>query len=285
MPDVHSPGPVPAPPDWNAAFSALPLETPPADGWARVSAALPAASKPSRARYWIPAAIAASLALMMVWPRDPGEHSAPPSVATVSETSPASATAPERAPATVAVAAQTPTGNASAQESDTTEASGPRSIAAQVDTTPVASTPKKQTPESAPRAVEPAPAQTQLAQTQLAQTPSPSTGDAAAAANAGAEANPLESLYAESAQLEALLSQISDDRVASGPAMALSAQLHDRVASIDAALSQPDLAADARLDLWRERVAALQRLTGVEGTQRWMAANGYRADGEVARIY
>ena len=67
--------------------------------------------------------------------------------------------------------------------------------------------------------------------------------------------------------------------------MALSAELHDRISGVDAALSQPDLDAGQRLALWRERVATLQRLTGVESTQRWMAANGYRADGQVAQIY
>lgn len=82
-----------------------------------------------------------------------------------------------------------------------------------------------------------------------------------------------------------MLAQIRDDRVSSGTAMALSAELHDRLGGIDAALSQPELEAGERLGLWRERVATLQRLTGVESTQRWMAANGYRADGQVAQIY
>ena len=109
------------------------------------------------------------------------------------------------------------------------------------------------------------------------------TGETVAATDNAAPT--LESLYAESARLESLLSQIRDDTVSSGTAMALSAELHDRVTGIDAALSQPDLAADARLKLWRDRVATLQRLAGVETTQRWMVANGYRADGQIAQVY
>lgn len=269
MPDTHSAGSNATPPDWNAAFAALPLENPPNGGWARLSVALPGGRQHSRARYWIPAAIAASLALVMVWPRDHGERQAPVAVTPARSVIPPVAKDDRPVIATLKEA-----GKEAVPSAPATASAQPSAIVAanEVPTARAASTTASRRPpierESTPVPL------------QLAVLPDP-----ASARDASAGTDTLESLYAESAQLESLLAQISDDRVASGPAMALSAQLHDRVAGIDAALSQPDIAAGARLDLWRERVATLQRLTGVEGTQRWMAANGYRADGEVARIY
>jgi len=50
MPDTAHPDTMPH--DWNTAFAALPLETPPADGWSRLSGALdsPAAIRLPRIR-------------------------------------------------------------------------------------------------------------------------------------------------------------------------------------------------------------------------------------------
>ncbi|MEL1263561.1 hypothetical protein [Pseudoxanthomonas putridarboris] len=91
---------------------------------------------------------------------------------------------------------------------------------------------------------------------------------------AAAPSDPLDALYAESAQLEAVLAQLPEARMANAAAEALSAGLHDRVASIDVALSQPALPSDTQADLWRRRVDALRQLTGVETTQRWQLARG-----------
>ena len=60
-----------APRDWNAAFAAVPLEPAPADGWARVAAAL----EPSRRRHgplWLAAAAALLLAVVLPWRLSPG---------------------------------------------------------------------------------------------------------------------------------------------------------------------------------------------------------------------
>jgi len=93
-----------------------------------------------------------------------------------------------------------------------------------------------------------------------------------------------ERLYAESAQLEAVLAMARDDRVASGPAAALSGELDAYLASIDAALSQPGLPRSQRLALWDQRVDALRQVAGFETTQRWLAANGDRYDGALVSV-
>jgi hypothetical protein len=93
-----------------------------------------------------------------------------------------------------------------------------------------------------------------------------------------------ERLYAESAQLEAVLAMARDDRVASGPAAALSDELDAYLTSIDAALSQPALPRSQRLALWDQRVDALRQVAGFASTQRWLAANGDRYDGALVSV-
>ena len=116
----------------------------------------------------------------------------------------------------------------------------------------------------------------------------PAAGTASVAtsqsAPASSQAASLDSLYAESAQLESLLQYARDDRVSSGAAAALSAELDARIAAIDSALIQPGLSPERQLWLWRNRVEALRSLTGFESTRRWLAANGERYDGALARV-
>ncbi len=101
---------------------------------------------------------------------------------------------------------------------------------------------------------------------------------------ADAEAASLDRLYAESARLEALLQHARDSRVASGTAAALSAELDARLGAVDLALMQPGLDQARRLQLWNRRVALLRTFAGFEGTRRWLAANGERYDGALARV-
>jgi hypothetical protein len=75
-----------------------------------------------------------------------------------------------------------------------------------------------------------------------------------------------------------------DDRVASGPAAALSDELDAYLTSIDAALSQPALPRSQRLALWDQRVDALRQVAGFASTQRWLAANGDRYDGALVSV-
>ena len=91
-------------------------------------------------------------------------------------------------------------------------------------------------------------------------------------------------LQAESAQLESLLAYARDERVASGSAAALSAQLDGRVAAIDAALAQPDLAPGRQHALWQQRVDALRTLATFEANRRWLASRGERYDGALVRV-
>ena len=94
----------------------------------------------------------------------------------------------------------------------------------------------------------------------------------------------LEQLYAESAQLEALLAMARDERVSSGSAAAVADDLDRQLASIDAALMQPDLPQARQLALWRERVETLRSVVGFESTRRWLAAQGERYDGALALV-
>jgi hypothetical protein len=95
----------------------------------------------------------------------------------------------------------------------------------------------------------------------------------------------LENLHAESARLEAVLAQLQEPSAASATAAALSADLQDRIADIDGVLSQSDIPSTSQLDLWQQRVDALRQLTGVETTQRWMAAQGTATEGPLAQVY
>jgi hypothetical protein len=104
------------------------------------------------------------------------------------------------------------------------------------------------------------------------------------AAIASENQDPLQRLYAESGQLESLLQLARDDRVASGTAAAMASELDARIASIDAALMQPDLPRLRQLQLWQDRVDALRSAAGFEGTRRWLAAQGTRYDAALVRI-
>lgn len=99
-----------------------------------------------------------------------------------------------------------------------------------------------------------------------------------------AAADPLEPLYAESAQLESLLAVARDDRVSTGAAAVLADELDARLASIDAALIQPGLSQDERVSLWRQRIDALRMLGSFESNRRWLAAQGTRYDGALVHV-
>lgn len=195
MPDAYSRKP--APDSWDDAFATLPAETPPGDGWARLSAKLDARR---RARWPQRLAIAAA----------------------------------------VLVAVALPWGLRNGGAPDVGEPTATTPVVASTDT----------------------PAGTQA-------QPQPVT---------------LDQLYAESARLEALLQVARDDRVSSAAAAAVSSEMDARVAAIDRALIQPGLSPERQLWLWRSRVDALRTLAGFESTRRWLAANGERYDGAVARV-
>ena len=86
-------------------------------------------------------------------------------------------------------------------------------------------------------------------------------------------------MQAQSAQLETLVALARDDRVATASSAALTVELDERIGRIDASLSQPGLGDAERASLWRERVATMRELAGIETTRRWMTASGERYDG------
>ena len=97
-------------------------------------------------------------------------------------------------------------------------------------------------------------------------------------------ADPLDALYAESAQLEGLLDVARDDRVSSATAAEVGVDLDRQLARIDGALAQPGLSRDRQLALWQERVDTLRASVGFESTRRWMVAQGDRYDGALVRV-
>ena len=115
-------------------------------------------------------------------------------------------------------------------------------------------------------------------------SPPPSNAPHAPALPATGADRELAALYAQSAQLEALVAYARDDRVGSGSAEAVSARLDQRLVAIDAALAQPRLPAARQRDLWRERVATLRNLATFETNRRLLIARGERYDGALVRV-
>ena len=105
-----------------------------------------------------------------------------------------------------------------------------------------------------------------------------------AAAGAPASSTDLESLLAQSAQLEDLLALARDERVSTGTAAALTETLGAQVTGIDAALSRPGLSPQGRDDLWRERVDTMRQLVGIETTQRLYSARGQQYEAALVSI-
>ncbi|KRA76843.1 hypothetical protein ASD78_04240 [Lysobacter sp. Root667] len=300
MPDASSRHGVPAPSDWSTAFAALPAETPPADGWSRLSAALdarggaraPSAARSPRRRRWpVWTAAAAALAVMALVPialQRGTDTPEPGRIATAN--APAKNVPAKNAPATIVPApdrsaepAPTPSIAAdtrpSAPSSQDIAASAP-AIATRELPGKIAGTQRKPHPKARqPQRRAPAP---------VIESASAEPATALAAADATdvetAEAAAIAQWQAESAQLEALVALARDERVGSAGATLMSADLDSRIGVIDAALRQDGLPAAQRASLWEQRVQTLRDLAGVESTQRWLAAHGERYDGALVRV-
>lgn len=243
-----------SPASWDDAFAALPVETPTAAGWERVQARLPAATTPRMRRRWpLWLATAAALALVMVVPLrvlPPAEVDVPVPAAQVSTASPS-------APAPSAVA-----------------------VAADVATPIAAESPSVSMPvvhRKKPSRARIAPAQRPV---RTAAEPAGTTR----LATEDATVQPIESLHAESAQLEQLLAMVRDERVANATSAALSSDLDAHIAGIDDALAEPGLDTTERDRLWQQRVDALQQLVGIETTNRLLSARGERFNASLVSI-
>ena len=274
MPDERSPSPAPLA-SWGEAFAALPLETPDAGGWQRIERVR---SRPARARWpaWM-AAVAAALAVIALLPMQLSRQERPVDPHQVVQSDAAAASVARDA---------------------STDATGDR---ASTRTTPVeprgATVPPQASGATGPaRRAEVGPRSSGVTSPAIAieaaTARAPDSGKAstilAVAKGGDATQTPatdeLERLYAESAQLEALLTLARDEQVSSGTAAALASDFDAQVASIDAELVLPGITRDRRTALWRERVDALRQLTAFESTQRLLAAQGERYDARLVSI-
>ena len=242
-----------SPAGWGDAFAALPQDTPDAGGWQRLQARMPAASTP-RARWPLWLAAAASLGLVVALPLRISHESGsePPATTTAQRTV---TPTPTMADTTPIATTSPPAQRDSARDTSATDDGGNAIATAEPGSASASSNPPRIAPAQRPvrTVAEPAGA------TRLAES--------------DASTQSIESLYAESARLEQLLSLVRDERVASGTSAALSRDLDDRVAGIDAALIQAGLDDAERDRLWRQRVDAMQQLVGIE-TTRVLAARG-----------
>ena len=80
------------------------------------------------------------------------------------------------------------------------------------------------------------------------------------------------------------MSYARDEQVASGSAAALSSRYDARIADIDAALGQTGLSEERQRTLWQARVDTLRSLAAFEANRRWLANQGERYDGTLARV-
>ncbi|HSD15915.1 MAG TPA: hypothetical protein VLC71_01480 [Thermomonas sp.] len=259
--DFEKDGASASPASWGDAFAALPQDAPDAGGWQRLQARLPVATPPRvRMRWPLWLATAASLGLVVALPLRISREAASDLPASTAVQAPGQdALAPHpgagRDPATAAgyIRDEGPAQRVAASGRESTD--GGQALASTVAAGSKPSAATRIAPAHRPVRTVAEPAGT----TRLAES--------------GAATHAIESLYAESAQLEQLLALVRDERVASGASAALSSELDDRVAGIDADLTQPGLDAADRDRLWRERVDAMQQLVGIE-TTRALSARG-----------
>lgn len=299
MPDSQAPhGDMPNP--WRDAFAALPLETPPADGWARLSrqwsqaapgrSQIPArliglkwnASRRRPALYAAAAVLAIAAALPLAWMAN-----TPPVTSPADETGTASsANVAATAASQPAVPAVMPrVDSATAPQPVATLPTQPDATAIDARREPIALGTIAAAGTATPSSSEPEPVESSAVDA-LAANPTPASIPAAADPVPATVPTDIafDALYAQSAQLESLIAVARDGRVASATGTMLAGDLERRIGSIDAALSQPALTDAQRADLWRERIAALRELAGVETTQRWLAARGERYEGALVRV-
>lgn len=264
MADANRPS---SPPEWRDAFSALPLDAPPSSRWPQISAALAArptaaARDARRRRVRIGAiasfAAAAALAALVLWPRlhAPSQADAPAATPGIAH-APAPPTAPD-IPAPVRTTPKPPTPHATPTSTvATTETPRRRDIVA-----------ARHTRASTPR-LEPA----RMSGGERGRRSEHDTTDAT-----------LDTLYLQSARLEAVLRSTRDSSVDSGPAAAVAGALDSDLARIDALLAQPDLDDAGRTALWRARVDTLRRSASFETSLRSLSAQGTLYQGTLASV-
>lgn len=296
MPDADRPrAPIPGDPmpgepmpgNWAEAFAALPIESPGNDGWQRLTRALDGAAADATARprpsmrrrnrwpMWLAAAAAVSAVALVPVLRDQGGSPESTGPAQMAVAPSASSPTPAATPATTDVTTPSSGSTAVPEVAIATTQPAERNVAKRK---PTATPTRKPAPVASPlpgrndNAI-------RIASTDASTTtPDPT---AAALANRAAE---IQSLQAESAQLEALVALARDARVSSASGAALGVELDERIGRIDASLSQPGLADSERAVLWQQRVTTMRALAEVETTQRWLVSRGERYDGALVSV-
>ncbi|GAB3381699.1 hypothetical protein [Lysobacter fragariae] len=293
-----------APAGWSQAFATMPLEAAPADGWARVSAALDRREAPNhrarrdrRTSWLIGAASAAVLAIvawaplqrMIVAPGEavavsPASGRATTAVVTTSVGTPTASGMTPSPSTTAPDEAATPVGDTQRGPVNTSRAAiASTSTGSDAPTTPDPLAQQRRANRDAARratsrlvATLPMLAPPSLSSTPVAGAGAADTTDATAA---------IAALRAQSSQLEALVALARDERFGSATTVAITLALEGDIARIDTALAHPDLDAARRAHLWQQRVEALRQLAGVETTQRWFAAQGAHYDDAMVSVY
>lgn len=241
-------------PTWGDALRQLPAEAPSASAWPALAARLEARqsrrARRQRILWGSGMALAASIALLAVVP--------------LLRTAPMPTPAPVASP--VAVAPDAVVAPIAGPAVEVPRATAPR----------VASTAPVRDVRRARGSARPA------MRTDAARAPSTATTDAIDAP--AADPRGLDTLYATSRDLEALLEATRDPRVASGPAAALASEYDATLASIDARLADPALSREETAALWQARVTTLRQATGFETSQRVLAARGDSYDGALVRV-
>lgn len=271
MPDDRISPPVP-PAGWRDAFAALPLETPEAGGWQRIERARIRPRRAPRRMAWA-AAIAAALAVvaLLSMPLSRQQRAADPGPLAQAQRTSAQEVRPASRGGAGDRAADVVPAEPLIARAPTPTSDRARPAVRPADTGAT-------TLKTARQEVDGAPDRRQ------ASAADRTTDDVAAAPATPAATDPLENLYAESAQLEAVLAMARDERVASGAAAALASDFDAQVARIDAALVQPGITDARRTELWRDRVDALRGLAAFESTRRLLAAQGERYDARLVAI-
>ena len=266
---AHSTGSPPF--DWSDAFATLPSEAPPASAWPAIAAQLDHEKTQARKRTWM--ALAASLFALTLLPvawmlrdaeRDPAVVTTlPDKIARTPNAAVPSTTIVADDPGVDPSSIASPDDRSAARSAD--RSAKTLSIAANVTRPAHAHKARRSAARAQPRT-----------------TPALSVANIAQAQD-DADTT-LETLYSASAQLETLLSFARDTRVESGPAAALASAFDAELATIDAQLAQPGLAAGEQRALWQARVDTLQRSAGFESNLRLLAADGGRLDGALVSI-
>ena len=233
MPDSHAPNPMPR--DWASAFSALPMETPPADAWISLAHRLPrreaCASAGRRSRRPYRVALAATVVLAAVIPLL-YRH-----VENTSMLSPVRGPTTESHPS-LEVAA-------SASLDDTL-------VVAMPSSTPEPTRVKVETSKGIVHAVHDAVAVHQRETPGVA--PAPSANDSAQ----------LDALHAQSADLEAALAEMQRLKVVTPGVEVISQHLASTIGVIDEEIAERNPDGNEALALWRQRNRLLGQMLEIE---------------------